>query len=50
MGRMKKYQTAEQDQKGRNDYGNNHKDSIIRGSDQFFVNTIIHKDNLLTER
>ena len=47
---MKKYQTADQYQKGRNDYGNNHKDSFIRGSDQFFVNTIIHKDNLLTER
>lgn len=50
MGSMKKYQTAEQSQKGRNDYGNNDKNSFIRGSDQFFVSIIIHKDMLLMER
>ena len=47
---MKKYQTAKQDQKGRNDYGNNDKDSFIRGSDQHFVDMIIHKDKLQSER
>ena len=41
---MKKYQTAEQDQKGRNDDGNNDKDSFIRGCNQRFVNIIIHKE------
>ena len=47
---MKNYQTTEQNQKGRNDDGNNDKDSFIRGSDQFFVNIIIHKDKLQAER
>lgn len=47
---MKKYQTAEQDQKGKNDYGNNDKNSFIRGSNQLFVNKIIHKDKFPAER
>jgi len=50
MGRMKKYQTAKQDQKGRNDDGNNDKDSFIRGCNQLFVNKIIHKDKFPAER
>ena len=47
---MKKYQPAEQDQKGKNDYGNNDKNSFIRDSNQFFVNKIIHKDKFPVER